>query len=97
MTTMHPKLSHETQHSCQIEARFPPMYLIAIVSDKRDLNLVDGAARLLSTTSRQTAWMVDGRFRALRRTGLDPALPQTEEIERQEVSNASAVGEVKRL
>ena len=85
-------MKHSTAAKSELD--FPPMYLIAI---KRDFNLVDGAARLVSTTSRQTAWMVNGRFRASRRTGLDPALPQTEEVERQEVSNACAVGEVNRL
>ena len=62
ITTMFPNLSHETQHSCQTEAQFPSTYLITIVSDERDLNLVDGAARLSSTDSRQSVRMVNDRF-----------------------------------
>ena len=88
-------MKHSTAAKSKLD--FPPTYLIALVSDKRDLNLVDGAARLLATNSRQSVRMVNGRFRVSRRTGLDPALPQTEEVERQEVSNACAVGEVNRL
>ena len=51
MIIMLPGLIQETQPSCQIDVQFLLTYLIAVESDKRDLNRVDSAERLPSTNS----------------------------------------------